>query len=271
MITPNQPERQISSDEPTAAGGVRSVKRSLQLLDAIAERRTATLSDLAADTGLTPSTAHRLLATLAESGYIARDAQQHFRLGPRMLALAETLTGHPLADLRAAAHPHLEQLRDEFGESANLFMLDGATIVGLDHVQSTGAIRIHNQVGNRGPAHASGSGKAILSRLADDDLERRMGPGPFKRLTAQTITDIAELRSELRLVRERGYAIDNREFDEGVMCLAAPIVELDGTASAALSVSGPAYRMVDLDHGAIVARLLHATQLVAGRAGPTLA
>lgn len=232
----------------TRPGGpepVRSVVRSLRLLEVLADQSSATLADLAAATSLEPSTTHRLLSTLAGEGYVGRDdGSQRYRLGHRVAALAR-VAAPPLDALRAAARPGMVELRDQFDETVNLVVLDGPAIVYLDQVESTRPVRMFSRIGNRVAAHASGGGKAILAQLPPDGPADLLGTEPLERLTDRTITDPAELRAHLDNVRARGWALDDGEYDLSVGCVAAAIPG----ASAAVTISGPIERMhaMDLD------------------------
>lgn len=237
---------------------VRAVVRGLRLLEALAERPSATLAELAAATGLGASTTHRLLATLVGEGYVSRDAAtQRYRLGHRVAALSRS-AAMPTEALRAAAGPHMTALRDAFDETVNLVVLDGSVIVYVDQAESARPVRMFSRIGNRVPAHASGGGKAILAQLPPDRLDELLGTGPLAALTARTVTDPGELRARLDDVRERGWALDDGEYDESVVCVAAAIP----AASAALTISGPAERLRTLDLAAAGERVVAAAARV---------
>jgi IclR family acetate operon transcriptional repressor len=217
--------------------------RSLRLLEALADTQSASLVDLAAAAQLSPSTAHRLLGTLVAEGYAGRsEDDQHYRLGYRVPALARSAET-PLQDLRDAARPVLTRLRDAFGETANLVVLDGPAIVYVEQVESERAVRMFSRIGNRVAAHASGGGKALLASLPSERLDQLLGRQPLAALTPQTLTERPALDAELADIRDRGWAIDDREYDEDVVCVAAAITESSDVPAAAITVSGPVERM----------------------------
>ncbi|MEZ5122724.1 MAG: IclR family transcriptional regulator [Solirubrobacterales bacterium] len=243
------PERRLDQpSEPTErADPVRSVLRSLRLMEALADGREMSLTSLAEASGLRPSTTHRLLATLASEGYVGRgDDGQRYRLGHRVAALARSAASS-VEDLREAARPTLLALRDDFDETANLIVLDGASIVYIDQVESRRPVRMFTRIGNRVPAHASGGGKALLASLTPDGLDQVLRGQVLERLTTHTITSREELDSALDVIRRRGWATDDREYDDDVICVAAAFPLPGDPHRAAITVSGPAERM--LRHG----------------------
>ena len=231
-------------ESPANRSTVRSVARVLDILEALADGET-TLAGIAGRAGLSGSTTHRLLATLVERGYSERAGPGRYRLGRHLHEIA-TRAEAPLARLRLLARQHLIELRSEFDETANLVLLDGLEVTYVDQVASKQAMRMFAEVGRRVPAYASAAGKALLAYGPSDVLVAQGLREPFPALTASTRTTLSSLAADLGAVRERGYAIDDEEIEEGVICLAAPV--LAGVlAVAALSISGPSFRMRRLD------------------------
>ena len=222
---------------------VQAVARALALLEAVADRGEARLVEVAREVGLHPSTAHRLLASLIDCGYVMQSpVSGRYRVGRRLQELASRSDARD-ARLRSVARPHLEAIRAAVDESANLVALDGLSAMYLDQVESRRAVRLFAEPGRRVPAHSSGAGKAMLAFQDDALLERLYASEPFEGLTANTITGAADLRDELARVRARGYALDDEEHEEGVSCLGAPVFDDADIASAAISVSAPSARL----------------------------
>jgi DNA-binding IclR family transcriptional regulator len=242
MISRMSQSTNRAKDGAKSTNGVQAVTRALALLEQLGLVRDAGLAELAGGTGLQPSTAHRLLATLAAAGFVSTDPiSRRYRLGSRLTVLGRVAEQRE-EDLIDAARPSLEALHGNLDETANLVILDGTTIVYIDQIESSRAVRMFSEVGNRVPAHASAAGKAMLAAHDDDALRRILDRSDLLKVTANTITDRDELIAELDSIRERGFAIDNGEFDDDVVCVAAPIVR-GFAVVAALSVSGPAGRM----------------------------
>jgi DNA-binding IclR family transcriptional regulator len=237
---------------------VQSVERALDLVEALADGDDLGVTELAERTGLVPSTAHRLLATLAKRGYASRTPTSGgYVLGYKVVELANGLEDS-LARLRSVARPHLESVQRETGESANLTILDGDRVVYVDQVEGSRRMRMFTTVGAAVLAHTTASGKAILAHGQPDSLtELYSEDGELERLTPRTLTTVGALRKDLERIERRGYAIDNEEHEEGVSCVAAPVFDHTGRPCAAISISAPTARIVQADTDEI-GKLLHA-------------
>jgi len=232
-------------------GRVQSVTRALQLLEALTADEEMGLMDLAKRTDLLPSTAHRLLATLGDRGYVYQNRETgKYLLSFRVLELAGHVA-HRTDRLRAAARPFLERICRVCRETTNLVLLDQWNIVYVDQVLGERAVRLFAQVGRNIPAHTTGAGKAMLAFSAEDDLRALFDHEPFESFTPNTITTAKALAAELRRIRRRGYAMDNEEYEEGVTCVAAPIFDHGRSVCGAISVSGPSARVHRLDSAAL--------------------
>jgi IclR family acetate operon transcriptional repressor len=222
-----------------AEGGVQSVHRALDVLEALAAAGgTATLGDLAAACGLPAPTLHRLAATLADRGYLRQSPDRRYSLGSRLVPLGAD--AHAL--LGARALPTLRALAEQTGESANLAVLTQGRAEYVAQVPGRHTMRTFTEVGNRVALHCTGVGKALLAAVPAAEASRLIGAAPLTAQTAGTITDRAALQAEIALIRARGYALDEGEMEIGVRCVA---VGLPGAAPMAVSVSGPAARMTD--------------------------
>jgi DNA-binding IclR family transcriptional regulator len=216
---------------------VQSLDRALSLLDLVSfSDHELSLGEIAARSGLAKSTAHRLLRTLELRGFVARNPTSgSYRPG---LKNFRGFHGGPLV------HRALTDLAERSGETANLGALVGSTVLYVDRADSPQALRWQLGVGKRVPAHCSGLGKAILANLNQDAVERIL-PERLEALTPFTITDRPAFLVQLAEVRRRGYALDDEEFMDGVRCVAVPIMGPGGEAVAAVSISGPAFRITD--------------------------
>jgi IclR family acetate operon transcriptional repressor len=228
---------------------VQSLDRALDVLEALAGGGELGVSEVAARTGLVVSTAHRLLTTLAERGYVQQTAAHgRYALGRKVLELAGGLQARTAA-LTAAARPQLERIRHTTSETTNLVILDGDRVVYVDQVPGRHSVRMFTELGSSALAHTTASGKAMLAHRPAETVAR-LYPAerePLERLTPRTHTTLASLEEDFERIRRRGYALDNEEHEEGVSCVAAPVFDADGTAFAAISMSAPTTRVVHAD------------------------
>ncbi|QTG81581.1 IclR family transcriptional regulator [Arthrobacter crystallopoietes] len=223
-----------------ASGGVQSVERAFELLELITNAGgEVTLSELSSFTSLPLPTIHRLLRTLVSLGYVRQLANRRYSLGPRLIRLGEVAN----KQLGSLARPHLKNLVETLGESANMAVLDSEMVVYIAQVPSPHSMRMFTEVGRRAHTHDTGVGKAILAQLEDDavrDIVTRAGmPTP----TEMSIGNISDLMLELKNIRERGYSIDEQEQEIGVRCFAMAVP--DAPTPMAISVSGPVSRVDD--------------------------
>jgi IclR family acetate operon transcriptional repressor len=232
-------------DEQERSGNLQSVNRALRALELIAEAGELGVSELGRRLDVHKATASRLVATLAERGMVERDPlTEKYRLGFGLIRLA----GAAMAsmDLVRTARPILEDLADRTRETVNLGVLSGDAVVYIDQVTGTRSIVAVSWVGRRTPLHATSNGKMLLASLDDRERDRLLA-GKLDRTTPATITDPGKLRIQLGEFRARGYATTMEELEEGLNAVAAPIRRADGEVVAALSVSGPAFRMRPVD------------------------
>ncbi|WP_137127987.1 IclR family transcriptional regulator [Roseomonas sp. HF4] len=237
-----------------------SLHRGLEVLDCFAERDAWTLSDLAQHLGQSKATVFRVLHTLEQFGYLAKDvATGRYALGMRLHALGSSAMRHE--HLRWQALPPLQDLAASSGETVHVGILHEGVVVTVQIVEGTHAVRMHSTVGKRSPAHASALGKVLLAHLPDAEVDAIVGRHGLARYTASTITDARALRGALHRVRLDGYAEDAEEIEVGLRCLAAPITDAVGRPTAAVAISAPAARM----DAARAAALLPAVKAAAAR------
>src|SRR3954452_11774603 len=190
---------------------VQSLERALDLLEALAATDELGVSEIAARTGLVPSTAHRLLGTLVARGYAAqRPASGRYLLGYKLLELTSGLQDR-LGRLRTAARAHLEAIQAETNETTNLVVLEGRDVVYVDSVSGTRSVRLFTEIGRAMPAHTSGAGKALLAWRDPEDIESLLGGAALAPSTPKTLTTLEALEDDFARIRRRGYSTDNEE------------------------------------------------------------
>lgn len=230
------------STAPETKNPIQVVERMMKLLDVLALHADPTpLKQVALESGLHPSTAHRILGAMAQSGFVEREEGGTYRLGIRLLELGSLVKSR--ISLRETAMPAMLRLHALTGESVNLGIRDGDEIVYVERTSSgRSAVRVVHIVGARAPLHTTATGKLFLAELAADrvrDYARRTGlPGS----TPTSITEIGALEKELDKVRRHGVAFDLDEVEPGVRCIAAGVRDDSGELIAGLSVSTPSER-----------------------------
>jgi IclR family pca regulon transcriptional regulator len=221
-------------------GYVQSFARGLEVIrsfSAAAPRQT--LSEVAARSGLTRAGARRILLTLQSLGYVEGDGKQ-YALTPRILDLGFAyLSSMPMWN---RAEPVMEALVEEVKESCSAAVLEGDDIVYVLRVPTRKIMSIGLGVGSRLPAYCTSMGRMLLAGLDDDDLAERLGRELLPARTKQTLTDPEAVLAKVRQARKQGWCLVNQELEEGLVSIAAPIVDRSGRAVAALNISGQANR-----------------------------
>jgi len=218
-----------------------SLERGLAILSAFRSGLPLLgVSELGREVGLSRSTTHRYVATLAALGYLQQDAAtKKYRLGPRVLDLGFSAINS--MELREVAAPHHQQLSDETGFTVNMAILDGVDIVYVERCRSgrTGQreIDLNLHVGARLPAYCTSLGKVLLAFLPPVELAAALTNIDFARRGPNTLTSSTSLSLELKRVRENGFAISNEELAYGLRSIAAPVLSRDGVATAAINLA----------------------------------
>src|SRR5215207_2532136 len=180
---------------------VQSLDRALDLIEALAGANELGVSELAAQTGLVPSTTHRLLATLVARGYVAQNpVSGRYLLGYKLLELTSGLQDR-MARLRTASRPHLEAIQTETGETTNLVVLEGRDVVYVDSVAGTRSVRLFTEIGRAIPAHTSGAGKALLAWRDPAEIAALLGNAPLAAATPRTLTTLEALDEDFTRIR----------------------------------------------------------------------
>jgi len=226
---------------------IQSVDRAMTLLEAIAEAGgETTLTELSRRTRLNISTCHHLLSTLVQRGYVAKvPVRRSYALGARILYLSQACLRQ--VDLPARATPFIEQINEKTGETVHLAVLQGDAMMKVAKRESRHAVRVDTgTLGKTDAPHATATGKAMLAWLPEADMRRVLSHG-LNRYTPKTITEWPDLIEALRHVRRNGYAMDDEEYQPGVICIGAAIRDQNGAVVGAISASTPTMRASE-DH-----------------------
>ncbi len=247
------------------AGPVQSVDRALRMLEILADQGASGVTEIAVELGVHKSTAFRLISVLEAHQLVEQVGERgKYHLGFGVVRLAGATSAQ--LDLTRQSQQVCEQLAGEVGETVNVAVLEGNWIINISQARSGAAIASQNWVGQLTPLHATSSGKVLLAAQSDRQLDELL-IGPLEALTPHTITAHPKLRASLAEVRTRGYGTTDSELEVGLTAVAAPIRALAGDVVAALSVSGPSYRMPPERVPAIAATVIGAAADISRRLG----
>ncbi len=220
---------------------VKVVSKTFEILEALSEDTGLGLREITERVSYPKPTVFRLLSTLEQLGYVEQDKKDFtYTLSSKFMLLTRSLSGG--RGLIAVARPHMEMLHKRFGETVNLARLVDDRPVYVNILESEEAFRISDSVGDAAPFHATSIGKAIAAFLPKEKRATLFRDYTFTTFTRKTISGIGRLNEELDNIKKSGYAIDNEEGHDGVICVGAPIFNNEHYAFAALSLSMPKVR-----------------------------
>jgi DNA-binding IclR family transcriptional regulator len=226
-----------------AKSSIQVIDRMMSLIAVLARHPSpANLKQLATETRLHPSTAHRILAVMVDNRLVDRIEPGTYRLGIRLLELGNIVRLR--LNVRQEALPYMQRLHEELKETVNLSVRQGDEVVYVERVSTTGSMmRVVQTVGTRAPLHVTAVGKVFLAEEGSDAAQAYAQRAGLTRLTDFTLADPGLLDGELAQVRAQGFAIDREEAEKGVSCIGAGIRDDDGRLVAGLSVSAPSDRL----------------------------
>src|SRR5205814_643099 len=240
-----EPKSSADHESDARDSGVQSVDRALLIIETLAEDDEGyRLSDLAVRTGLSTSTAHRLLTTLERRRFVQFDRDgSKWHVGAQSFVVGSTFVRR--RNFATQAMPYLRKLRDQTRETANLAVVDDESIIVLTRMESREIMRSLTKVGGRVAMVASGVGKAVLATYSDGDVRAIIQHHGMPRLTEKSIVRPSDLFRELEKIRRQGFAVDDEEACMGLRCIAAVVYNDCGEPLAAISVSGMTSRITD--------------------------
>jgi DNA-binding IclR family transcriptional regulator len=225
---------------------VQTIERASSILDILGQSSQGiSIRELSNKIKLPKGTTHRLLSSLSYFGYVHQDPKtRNYFLGLKLVELGQLLLSQ--LDLRKEAEPFLRALAEKTRETVHLVFLDRNEIVYIDKVetdQNPTGLKMASRVGLRNPAHSCAVGKVLLAHFSEEELKTFIKEKGLPKRAENTITDPARLKEHLRNVRSQGYAVDDEENEKGIRCVAAPVYSESGKPVAAISISGPAFRI----------------------------
>lgn len=221
---------------------IQSVSHAIDVLEEFkGNQEELGVTDLSKKLKLHKNNIFRILATLEARGYIEQNkSTENYRLGIKCLQLGQSYIKQ--MGLVRQAKPILERVSKETGETSYISFMRGSGVVYLDSVESSKTVRVISRVGLTLPPYCTASGKVHLAYLTEEERERVL-PEELRPFTKHTITERERLVQDLEQIKERGWAIDNEEYEDEVRCVAAPVFDYTGKLVGALSISGPSFRL----------------------------
>ncbi|WP_129662899.1 IclR family transcriptional regulator [Phytoactinopolyspora endophytica] len=217
-----------------------SVDRAVETLMYVAGQPRS-VGDVANRLGVHSTTALRILHTLHGWRLLEKRPDGTYRLGAAVLALGQRALES--LDIREITAPFMRELHAATGETVHLAVLENGHVVYIDKIESKHPVRMYSRIGLVAPLHCTGVAKAILAYLPSAEVDELLSNADLVKHTSNTLTTPEELRADFERSRERGYAIDDEEHENGIHCVAAPILHADGSVAASLSVCAPEMRV----------------------------
>jgi len=229
-------------DDKTGQNTIKSLDRAMEVFDHLSTTLGQTLSEIAADLRQSPATVYRILITLERRRLVEFErAEQLWHIGPHAFVIGSRFLRR--TSLVERARPILRRLMEDTGETANLGIVQGGSVLFVSQVETHANIRAFFPPGSLSPLHSSGIGKALLADMSEERLNRMISHGPLETFTPNTLATKSALVADLAMTRQRGYAIDNEEKNLGMRCIASSVFDMHEEAVAGISISGPSIRM----------------------------
>lgn len=217
--------------------GVKSAVRVLQIFEHLfGFPNGLTAKELSEQLEIAPSSTHALLKTLSERDYLIEDVYKRYTLGPKLIHLGQNAESY--LDINKVVIPHLNFLMKRLEETIFMAILSHEEIVYVAKINNNRTITTNANLGSRKPIYCTGLGKAFLAFLPAEESKKIISHLEFEPITPNTVKNAEELRKQLVVFREQGYAVDDEEIEEGLYCISVPIFDADYHMKVAISVSG---------------------------------
>ncbi len=224
---------------------ITTLAKAMLILDCFSQENTELgVRETARLVGLSSSAAGRLMTSMRDLGLLVQNPRTRlYSMGTRVLAWAGTYLA--ASDIATTAHPFLQEIHQSTLETVSLYVLEGNERVCIERLDSPQSVRFVVRVGKRLPLYAGASGKVMLAFVPQHLCRQILKSTRLEKLTESTIVDAKEIENELRLIRQRGYAVSKGEWTPGATGIAAPIFDRSNELMGALNLSGPSQRFTD--------------------------
>jgi len=223
--------------------GTKSIDKALNLLEFLSVNEQETgITEISKNLHLGLSTVHRILFTLKSRGYVIQNLNtKKYRLGIKLFTLG--CAAQSTKSLVEITKPYLRQLSRSINETVNLAILEGKEVIYLAKAESSEVLTANIKVGTILPAHCTALGKVLLAFISDQEFDILYKANkPLPSLTSKSISSLEELKKNLKKVKKQGYAVDREEYKVGINCFAVPVINNEGIAIMAISITGPSSR-----------------------------
>ncbi len=244
----------------------KALQRGIDALIFLSTKTSAGVTEIAKAIGVDKSTAYRIMETLKESHFVEKNNDTlKYKIGPAIL----NLSSHFYSSRRVVsiARQYIKRLSDIVVESVHLAVLSNNSAVIIEQLLADTRVVVNAQIGKMEPLHCSSVGKCLLAFMDDDEREDTMKKLTFNVYTDKTIKDIERLRDETNLIRERGYAVDEGELSDDVVCVAVPVFNSNGNCLYSLGVSGTAQKMTGEHLKTVIERTVETGQSISYELG----
>jgi len=223
---------------------IKSLNKTLKILKLFTKEKSEwSVQEIINNLGYHRSSVQRILTTLIKEDFIRKDEgnKNLYRLGIEIFILGKVAANE--LNIKKIAVQYLENLVVKTNETAHLGIVNQNQCLYIEKRESPYSIRMFSEIGKRLPLHCSAIGKALLSGMEIDEIEKIISQQGLKKFTNNTIYDKALLLKEIRSIKAKGFSIDNEEIEYGLRCIGAPILDSQGNTVAALSIAGPTQRI----------------------------
>lgn len=221
---------------------VQSIERALNIIDTLAEYNNGCgIIELSKELGLSKATVHRLLSTLKYKGYVIQNPEtEKYLLSTKFLYLASNVTNN--LDIIKVAKPYIQSFSNKVGEVLHLCIADetNENIIYIDKIHPNNpnhSISMSSHIGKKAPIFCTASGKLLLSQYSNNEIKEMLKDVQFIKYTNNTLENIDDLLKEISEIRENHYALDNVEYDKGIICISVPVYDANNKIIAAISLS----------------------------------
>jgi len=222
------------------SSSIQSIERAFSIIDFLDSMGEMGISEMSRHLSLERSTVHRIVSTMKNLGYLTQNPMNaKYSNSFRFFEIGNNVVKR--LGLRQQCAPFLRELSEQTHEAVNLAILDGNMVIYIDKIESKSTIKVDLSVGKRFPPYCTGLGKALLAWLPDNRIDEILGAPPFRRFTPNTLTTRKAVKEELQKVRKNGFSVDDEEYVQGLLCIAAPVRGSSGEVIAALSVALPKF------------------------------